>query len=210
MINYLIKYHKKLFLLFYQHIELVFIVIMVSIILAILISLLAQRFRLISIIVLSLFGAIYSIPSLALFALLIPFLGIGKQTAIFVLILYNQYILIRNILTAFQSIDKSIIEAGLGMGLDSIQLFWKIQLPLSIPTIIGGIRIATISTIGIGTIASLVNAGGLGVILFEGIRVYYLPKIFLGGFLASVLAFISNYLLLFLEKKMTLKATGNI
>lgn len=209
MFNYLIKYHDKMLTLLVQHIQIVFITIFISLIIAIPIALLIQRSKVLSTTVLSLFGVIYSIPSLALFALLIPFLGIGKQTAIFVLIIYNQYILVRNILTAFQSVDKSIIEAGRGMGLNSVQLFFKIQLPLALPIILGGIRISTVATIGIATIASLINAGGLGVILFEGLRMNYLPKILWGSIMASALAFLANQSILFIEKRAALRAAGN-
>ena len=154
------------------------------------------------------FSVIYSIPSLALFALLIPVLGLGEGTAIFVLVIYNQYILVRNILAAFQSIDPSIIEAGKGMGLNSYQLFLKIQMPLALPIILGGIRIAIVTTIGIATIAAVINAGGLGVILFDGLRMNYLPKILWGTIMSAGLALVANQILLYLERLASLKANG--
>ena len=157
---------------------------------AIPVSLLILRSKVLSTIVLSSLGVIYSIPSLALFALLIPILGLGKGTAIFVLVIYNQYILVRNIFAAFQAIDPAIIEAGIGMGFNSFELFLKIQLPLALPIILGGVRIATITTIGIATIASVINAGGLGVILFDGLRMNYLPKILWGTIMAAGLALV--------------------
>ncbi len=208
MLTYLFKYYDKLFLLLLEHLQIVLLSILISLLIAVPAGLLISRSKKVSTVVLAAFGVIYSIPSLALFALLIPFLGLGKITAVFVLILYNQYILVRNILAGFQSVEPSIIEAGRGMGLSPLQLFFKIQLPLAMPVILGGIRIATVSTIGIATIAAVINAGGLGVILFDGLRMSYLPKILWGTILASGLAFAANQMLLLFEKRSTLKARG--
>ena len=94
------------------------------------------------------------------------------------------------------------------MGLNLVQLFKNIQLPLAMPIILGGIRIAVISTIGIATIASVVNAGGLGVILFDGLRMNYPTKILWGTIMSIALALIANKILLLMEKKSTKKATG--
>ena len=209
MIEYLFKYHDKMLALLLQHLQIVCVSILISLMIAIPMAILILRSKILSVLVLSCLGIIYSIPSLALFALLIPVLGLGKGTAIFVLVIYNQYILVRNILAAFQSIDASIIEAAKGMGLSSSQLFLKIQMPLALPIILGGIRIAVVTTIGIATIAAVINAGGLGVILFDGLRMDYLPKILWGTIMAAGLALVANYILLYFEKLASLKASGN-
>ncbi|MBC8062403.1 MAG: ABC transporter permease [Clostridiaceae bacterium] len=208
MIEYLLKYHDKMLILLLQHLQIVSLSIIISFGIAIPVSLLILRSKVLSMIVLSSLGVIYSIPSLALFALLIPVLGLGRETAIFVLVIYNQYILVRNILAAFQSIDPFIVEAGKGMGLNSSQLFLKIQIPLALPIILGGIRIATITTIGVATIAAVINAGGLGVILFDGLRMNYLPKILWGTIMSAGLALGANQILLYLEKLASFKANG--
>lgn len=208
MLKYLFKYYDKMLALLLEHIYIVSLSILISLLIAIPIALFILRSKILSTAVLSLFGVIYSIPSLALFALLIPLLGLGKNTAIIVLVAYNQYILVRNILAGFQSIDSQIIEAGKGMGLGTVQLFLKIQLPLALPIVLGGIRITAVSTIGIATIAAVINAGGLGVILFDGLRMNYLPKILWGTIMASGLAFLVNQSLLTLEKRYSLKARG--
>lgn len=208
MISYLFKNYDSMLLLMSEHLQIVAISISISLVIAIPVSLLILRSKLLSTIVLSSLGVIYSIPSLALFALLIPILGLGKGTAIFVLVIYNQYILVRNIFAAFQSIDPAIIEAGIGMGFNSFELFLKIQLPLALPIILGGVRIATITTISIATIASVINAGGLGVILFDGLRMNYLPKILWGTIMSAGLALGANQILLYLEKLAAFKANG--
>jgi osmoprotectant transport system permease protein len=208
MISYLVKNYDSMLLLMSEHLQIVALSISISLVIAIPVSLLILRSKVLSTIVLSSLGVIYSIPSLALFALLIPILGLGKGTAIFVLVIYNQYILVRNIFAAFKAIDPAIIDAGIGMGFNSFELFLKIQLPLALPIILGGVRIATITTIGIATIASVINAGGLGVILFDGLRMNYLPKILWGTIMAAGLALAANQVLLYLEKLASFKANG--
>lgn len=209
MFEYLFKYYDRILVLLLEHIGIVLISVFIALLIAIPISLIAIKSKTFSLLLTSTFSVIYSIPSLAMFALLIPIFGIGKKTAIIVLVLYNQYVLLRNIIVAFNSIDTSIIEAGSGMGLNYLELFLKIKLPLALPVILGGIRIAIVNTIGIATIASVISAGGLGVILFDGLRTSNMSKIFLGTIIASLLAFISNQSLSFLEKKATNKAKGN-
>lgn len=208
MLDYLFKYYDKMAQLLAEHLYIVSLTIVLSLLISIPVSILILRSKLLSNLVLAIFGAIYSIPSLALFALLVPLIGLGKKTAIFVLVIYNQYILIRNVLAGFNSIDPSIVEAGIGMGLSKSQLFFKIQLPLAFPIILGGIRISTVVTIGIATIAAVINAGGLGVILFDGLRMNYLPKILWGTIMSAGLAFCANEIILHFEKKASLKAKG--
>lgn len=208
MITYLLKYYMQMSILLLEHLHIVFLSIAISVLIAVPIGLLLARSKWLSTAVLSFFGFVYSIPSLALFSFLIPVFGLGKITAIAVLVIYNQYILVRNTLTGFSSIDPAIIEAANGMGLSGRQLFLKIQLPLAMPIIIGGIRIATVSTIGIATIAAVIHAGGLGVLLFDGLRMNYLPKILWGTILSSLLAYFANRVLLAFETRAMLKARG--
>jgi len=209
MIKYLFENYDKMLNLMLQHLEIVSISVSISLVIAIPVSILILRSKVLSVVVISFLGVIYSVPSLAFFALLIPILGLGRGTAIFVLVIYNQYILVRNINAAFESIDPAIIEAGKGMGFNTIQLFLKIQLPLALPIILGGVRIATVTTIGIATIASVINAGGLGVILFDGLRMNYLPKILWGTIMSTSLAMGANQILLYLEKSARFMANGS-
>lgn len=145
---------------------------------------------------------LYSIPSLAMFAILIPLTGLGKTTAILVLVIYNQYLLLRNFLTGLREVDESIIEAATAMGMKKMQLVLLIQLPLSKKAIFAGIRIAIVSTIGIGTIAASINAGGLGTILFDGLRTLNTNKIIIGSILSASLAIVAHYGLRGIEVKL--------
>jgi osmoprotectant transport system permease protein len=144
---------------------------------------------------------IYSVPSLAMFAILIPLTGLGKTTAIIVLVIYNQYLLLRNFLTGLHEVDKGVIEAATGMGMKKSQILLLVQIPLAKKALFTGIRLALVSTIGIATIAASINAGGLGTILFDGLRTMNTNKIIWGSILAAALAIFANGALNYVEKK---------
>jgi osmoprotectant transport system permease protein len=135
-----------------------------------------------------------------LFALLIPLLGIGAKTAVVVLVLYNQFLLIRNFLAGLNSVDPIISEAALGMGLSYMQIMRYIKIPLAFPAIMAGVRIAVVSTIGIATIAAVINAGGIGVILFDGLRTLNSVKILWGAVLCGTLSVGAHVILSLAEK----------
>ena len=186
---------------FEQHLMLVIISLAISFVLAIAISYILLKLPRAQRIVENLFGAIYSVPSLALFALMIPVTGLGDETAIIALVIYNQYLLIRNILAGINGIDKSILEAGTGMGMSQGQIFSKVILPLAAPSIIAGVRLAVVSTTGIATIAASINAGGLGIVLFSGMRTMDSQKIFIGTLLCIVIAFVADIGIKCIENK---------
>lgn len=142
---------------------------------------------------------LYAIPSFALFALLIPWTGLGQVTAISVLVLYAQYILVRTFLTGIQKVEPSIVEAARGMGMDFWQVLFQIQLPLAKASIFSGIRLATISIVAIATIAATINAGGLGTILFDGLRTMSLVKLTWGILLSVGLSLFLSLLISLVE-----------
>ena len=145
-------------------------------------------------------GILFAIPSLALFALLIPVMGIGAAPAITGLATYSLMILIRNIGMGFQAIPRDVIEAANGMGYGTARRIWEIELPLALPFIVGGLRIAMVTLIGIATVAAYINAGGLGVIIFEGIDQRFPEKIIAGGLLTSFLALFADYVFASIER----------
>lgn len=201
MIDYFAKHSDILMPAFLEHLQIVFVTLIISIVLAAVISYMLLKSEKATNITVNIFSQIYSIPSLALFALLIPLLGLGNKTAIPVLVLYNQYLLIRNIMTGMQQVDKSLLEAGTGMGMNKWQLVTKVQVPLAMPSILAGIRLAIISTTGIATIAATINAGGLGKILLSGLRTMNTYKIAWGTILSVIIALAADMLLKLLEKK---------
>lgn len=150
--------------------------------------------------IVGLFSGFYCIPSLAVFALCIPILGLGQQTVIVVMVIYNQFYLIRSFLSGIHNVDASVCEAAIGCGMTKMQLFFKVQLPLALPTMIAGLRVAAISTISIATIGASINGGGLGVILFDGMRTRNTVKILWGVVLAALLNLLISRLLWMLEQ----------
>ncbi|MEX2804073.1 ABC transporter permease [Streptococcus sp. H31] len=143
---------------------------------------------------------LYAIPSFALFALLIPWTGLGRTTAIVVLVIYAQYTLVRTFLAGLLSVDDSIIEAALGMGMTDWQVFYKIQLPLAKASVFAGIRLAATSIIAMATIAATINAGGLGTILFDGLRTRSFPKLLWGILLTVAFSLLTNLVLYLIEE----------
>lgn len=202
MIDYLVRYPDKLLKAFVEHVEIVVITLLLSIILAALLTILAAYSKVASGLLVTLFSMVYSIPSLALFAILVPLTGLGKTTAIIVLVVYNQYILLRNILDGLNNVDSSIVEAATGMGMSKSQLLFQVKLPLVIKPIFTGIHLAVVSTIGIATIAASINAGGIGSVLLDGLRTVNTAKILWGTLMAAGLAIVVNGVFNVIEKKL--------
>lgn len=206
--SYFARYYDKMLTMVLEHLQIVSMVLIISVAVAVPLSLLLYHFRTLSTVVMAVLGALYAIPSLAFFAILIPLCGLGKPTAVTVLVVYIQFILVRNILAGFRSVDPAVLEAGRGMGLSGIQLFFKVQLPLAMPALLGGLRLAVISTIGMATIAASIGAGGLGTLLFDGLRMNYPVKIVWGTVLASALSLIAKKILLLFENRALKKTRG--
>lgn len=177
------------------------ITLVVSILIALVFTLLLMDRPPISRFVIQVCNVIYSIPSLALFAILIPLTGLGSRTAIVVLVIYNQYILIRSFTEGLSMINPSVLEAAVGMGMDRRQIFFGVRLPLALDSFVAGIQVAIISTIGIATIGATIGAGGLGSILFDGMRTQNNVKILWGTILSVLLVLAANGILNYAVKR---------
>jgi osmoprotectant transport system permease protein len=136
------------------------------------------------------FSLLYSIPSFAFFALLLPISGLGVRTAVIVLVVYSEYVLLRSFITAIRGVDPQLVEVARGMGMTTWQTFVKVQLPLALPGIFSGLQVALASTMAIATIASTINAGGLGDLLFEGLQSQQAVPILWGTLLTMALTLI--------------------
>lgn len=200
MINYWMTHIDKFTDALLDHLEIVGVSVGISIIIAIIITLLVKDNRKVSDVIISIFSAVYAIPSLALFAILIPITGLGFNTTVIVLVVYNQFLLLRNFITGINEVDPAIVEAARGMGMTGNQIFVKIQLPLATPLILAGIRLSVVSTIGIATIAATIGAGGIGEIMFQGLRSMNMAKIIGGTLLCVIMALIANLVLFILGK----------
>lgn len=208
MIEYFIKYHAKLTKALLEHIQIVGLTLVISIVIAMAVTLLIKDSKRISRAVLQVCNVIYSIPSLALFAILIPLSGLGAKTAVIVLVAYNQYILVRGFTEGLAMVDKAVLEAALGMGMSRWQIFARVQFPLALDSMVASIQIAIISTIGIATIGATIGAGGLGSILFDGMRTQNTVKILWGTILSVFLVLAANAILNYAVKKINERLHG--
>ncbi|NCD06283.1 MAG: ABC transporter permease [Spirochaetia bacterium] len=148
---------------------------------------------------------IQTIPSLAMFAFAMPIFGIGSKPAIFALFLYALLPIIKNTLIGIKNVDPAIIKAATGMGMTKTQIMFKVEIPLAISVIMGGVRIAAVTCIGITTIATLIAAGGLGDLIYRGLSTFNQPMILTGAILSAVLALFVDFLLGLVEKALTSK-----
>jgi len=202
MIEYLKRHPDKVFGPLTEHIWLVLVTLVISLAIASFLTVLAMRSEKVSDLLNNIFSLVYSVPSLALFALLIPITGLGRTSAIIVLTLYNQYLLLRNFTTGLREADPVACEAAKGIGMTDMQILTMIRIPLARKAIFAGIRLAIISTAGIATIAASINAGGLGILLFEGLRTMNIPKILWGSVLSAGMAVLLNAVLKMAEERM--------
>jgi osmoprotectant transport system permease protein len=188
-----------------QHLWLAAIAVAVGFVIAFGLSLLVVRYRRLYGLVTGISGVLYTIPSLAMFAILVPITGLSVLTAEIPLILYTLLIFIRNIVAGFEAVPRDVIEAADGMGFTRARRLRAIELPLAIPLIITGVRLASVSTIGLVMIVSLIgdNFGGLGLFIKEGIQTFFWTKVYVGTALSLVLAFAADALFVAIERAIT-------
>lgn len=146
-------------------------------------------------------NVVQTIPSLALFGFLLPFLGVGKVTAVLALVLYALLPLLRNTVVGILGVDGGVLESAVAMGMTRRQILWKVELPLAFPTILAGVRIATVTTIGTATIAAAIGGGGLGTFVFRGLAMADTRTILAGAVPAAIMAIAADEVLGWVERK---------
>ncbi len=190
-----------------DHLELTMVALFIVILIALPAGIMLTRYKLLAVPVLNIASIMQTIPSLALLGFMIPFLGIGTTPAIVALVVYGLLPIIRNTYIGITNVEKSIVEAGVGMGMTGRQILFKIELPLAMPMIMGGIRTATVLMIGVATLATLVGAGGLGDLIFRGIATANQELILAGAIPAALLAIFFDFALKRIET--TLQSNTN-
>ena len=193
-----------------QHVELTVIAVVVGFVIALPLGLIAWRQRLLRGPILSLTGILYTIPSLALFAFLVPFTGLSFLTAEIGLVGYTLLILIRNIVTGLNAVPDDVREAARGMGYRPIKQLAQIEIPLATPSIIAGLRIATVTTIGLVTITALIGEGGLGSLILDGLIRDFRSPLVVGTVLSVALATVADVSLATLQRVATPWARGRL
>lgn len=194
--------------LLWQHLQMVAIALCIATAIAVPLALVINRWSWIEVPLLSTLGMLYTIPSLALIILLVPWLGLSATSVIAAMVIYAQVILVRNLLAGLRAIPASTLETATAMGMNSWQRWWWVQVPLALPVFLAGLRLAALVSIAIATIGAKFGAGGLGILLFEGIaQSGRYDKIWAGAIAVSLLALSLHLLFLALERQ-TATASG--
>lgn len=182
-----------------QHLQIVIPAIVIGFVVAFALALIAHRVRWLQPPLLAATGILYTIPSIAFFFLLLPVTGLGRDTAIIVLSAYTLQIIFRNTVLGLNNVPDSVRDAALGMGLTRGQILWKVELPLAIPEIIAGLRVAVVSTIAIATLAVLISAGGLGTQMY-GSNLTFPTSIIIAAAIVILMALTLDTILLLVQR----------
>lgn len=193
-----------------EHIQLVGISIVVAILIGVPLGIYLTTNEHLADLVLQITSIIMTIPSIALFGIMIPILsiigqGIGFLPAFIALVLYSQLPIIRNTYTGINNVEPNIRDAAKGIGMSTFQRLIRVEIPMALPLIMAGVRTATVLNIGIGAIAAFIGAGGLGVLINQGIGRTNSTMIIVGAVMVSILALLADLLLKFIQSKLTPK-----
>jgi osmoprotectant transport system permease protein len=184
-----------------QHVYLTVVAVAIGFAISFGLALLAHRRRWLVGPITQVTGILYTLPSLAVFFMLLPITGRGKTTAIVALVAYTLLIIFRNVMTGLDNVPRETKDAGSGMGLTERQLLWRVELPLALPEILAGLRIAATTTVGLATLAFFAGAGGLGAEIFADIN--FKSNVVVAGGLAVLLAAVLDALILLVQRLVT-------
>lgn len=205
LLNFFIRRWDTVMQLTWEHFLLVLIAMLISVAIGVIIGILITYHQGAAKIILNIAAIVMTIPSLALFALLIPIFHLGVTPAIVGLVLYTQLPIIRNVYTGIININPAIIEAARGMGMSPCKIMLKIKLPLAFPVIIAGIRTAVVMGVGIAAIAAYLGAGGLGEYIFHGISRTNDKMVLIGAIMVSILTIVIDRALYLLQKRVQIR-----
>ena len=186
-----------------QHLGIVVSSVLLGLVVAIQLALLARRYRKLEAGILGATTAIYTIPSLALFSLLVPLTGLGVNTVVIGLALYSLTILVRNILEGLRAVPADVRESAVGMGYAPRRMLWRVEVPLALPAIIAGLRVATVSAVALTTVGAILDYGGLGDLLVDGTRTDFKAQVLATSVLCVLLAVVLDLLLVGLQRLLT-------
>lgn len=193
-----------------EHIMLSLISLLLGIIVAIPLGVLLSQFPKVANVVIAIAGVLQTVPTLALLALMVPLLGVGKLPSIVALFIYSLLPMLRNTYLGMTGVDESLIDAAQGMGMSTSQIIRKVQLPLAMPVIMAGIRLSAVYVIAWTTIASYIGGGGLGEFIFNGLQTYRRDLIFGGTIPVIIIAVLTDLFAGYLEKKLSPQTTSEV
>lgn len=186
-----------------QHVWITVVSVGIGLLLAFPLALLARRYRKLEWLVVGTTTALYTIPSLALFSLLLPLTGLTATTVVTGLALYSLTILVRNLLEGLRAVPPDVRESALGMGYGSLRLLFGVELPLAIPSMMAGLRVATVSTVALTTVGAIIERGGLGNLLLEAVNTQFRPQVLAAGVLCVALAVSFDLILVAVQRMLT-------
>ena len=193
--RYIIDHPERMLELTQEHVRLVAISIVVAMVIGIPLGILITRLRWLEGSLIGITGVLYTVPSLALFAILMPYTGLGRTTVIVALVLYSLLAIVRNTVAGIDDVPAATLDAARGMGMTGSQRLLLVELPLALPVVLAGVRVATVAAVGIATVGALLGAGGLGRLIFDGISRGNADRIVAGALGASVLALAADWTL---------------
>lgn len=202
-IKYLVQSRNQILGLTLEHIELTVIAVGIAVLIGVPLGILISYVKKLNRPILGVANIVQAIPSMALLGFMIPLLGIGTLPAVFMVIVYSLLPIIKNSYTGIQNINPQTLEAAKGIGLTKFQILSKIQIPLALPVIMAGVRISAVTAVGLMTMAAFIGAGGLGFLVFSGIRTVNNAQILAGAIPACILALLVDYLMGLVEKLVT-------
>ncbi|MEV0262953.1 ABC transporter permease [Streptomyces sp. NPDC050617] len=186
-----------------QHIGITLGSVAIGLLVAFPLALLARRWRAVSGPVLGLTTILYTVPSLAMFSLLLPVFGVSVAVVVTGLVLYSLTILVRNILAGLASVPEEAREAARGMGYGPLRLLFEVELPLALPAVMAGLRITTVSTVSLTTVGAIIGYGGLGNLIYEGMRSFFKAQVLTASVLCVALAVVADLALLGVQRLLT-------
>jgi osmoprotectant transport system permease protein len=191
-----------------QHVTIVLTALVIAFAIALPVGIVAARNARVYAVALTIAGFLYTIPTLAFLALLIPLVGLGRTNAIIAMVAFSLVVLIRNVATGIRGVAPDVVDAARGMGMSARQVLLRVELPLASPVIVAGLRVAAVTVISVTVVAAYVNAGGLGTLIFNGIAGDHAPKIWSGALTACALAIAVDGVLALAERHLLRSRVG--
>ncbi|HCB05951.1 MAG TPA: ABC transporter permease [Nocardioides bacterium] len=191
-----------------EHLQITALAVLLGVLIAFPMALVARRYARLESSILGIATGIYTIPSLALLPLMVPFTGLSKTTVVIALALYALTILVRAILEGLRGVPDEVVEAARGLGYGPTRLLFRVELPLALPVIMAGLRVATVSTVALTTIGSLVAYGGLGNLIKDGVNSNFRAELFTASLLCVVIAVLLDVVIVLTQRAMTPWARG--
>ncbi|MGX2996482.1 ABC transporter permease [Streptomyces sp. JNUCC 64] len=186
-----------------EHLAITAVSVLIGTAVAVPLALLAHRWKALAAPVLAVTTVLYAVPSLAMFSLLLPFFGLSAALVVTGLVLYSLTILVRNVLMGLEAVPEEVREAARGMGYGPVRALWEVELPLALPALLAGVRIATVATVALTTVGAIVGYGGLGGLILDGLDTSFKAQVLTASTLCVLLALAADLLLLGAQRLLT-------